>query len=201
MTAPLHRRSDLGRVDRPDPSTPGRQGALARWQAQLDAQVDPARTDNREDQLDAERLRSAFDREQDALERWLKEAGEEEPSTRPRVVVVHRHEWLQRRLAEQLGTRGWQVLDGQDQAAEAVAALVVQQPQVLVTSDRIAGGPGLELVGRTRELSPDTVVVVQVDQDSRCADFVAEGAHVVVSHRATWQELVAVVDELAPSWP
>lgn len=195
MTAPLHLPDSLPRVTAPKDQEAARRAGLDLWHAQLAAVPDPEAQRSRDEQLVAERLRDIAEREQAAVEHWLAAA---DTSGKPTAVVVHRHEWLRRRIAVALPPLGWDVLDAQDRSTEAVAAVVVHQPQLLLTSDRILGASGLELVRRTRVLSPTTTIVVQVDEDRRADECVEAGAHVVLSHRSSWQELVALVDALAP---
>ena len=166
--------------------------ARARWeQARDELSSDVV---SREDELVRDRLLDALDREDEAIKRWCERVRD----GRPTVLLLHRHSWLRARVGPALEARGWQVLDAGDQGTEAIGALVTLQPEVLLTSDRVAGASGTELVARGRELSPSTVVVVQVDQDVRAPSLAEAGADLVLSHRSTWLELVDAVDALAP---
>lgn len=194
MTAPLLATGRLGRVSVPSATEvlTLQERARVRWERDRDGL--PRDVASREDELVRDRLVDALTREDEAIKRWCEQARD----GRPTALLVHRHAWLRDRVRPALEARGWQVLDVGDQGAEAIGALVALQPEVLLTSDRVAGASGTELVARGRELSPSTVVVVQVDQDVRAGSLAEAGADLVLSHRSTWLELVEAVDALAP---
>lgn len=151
---------------------------------------------SREDGMDRARLTERADREQAAIETWAQRLPAEKRGHDRSVLVLHRHEWLSRRLRADLEAAGLVVLPPLADSAEAVAGLVVGQPSVMLMSDRVPGCDGRELMQRAHELSPRTACVVHVDVDDRMAAVIAGGARAVLSHRQPVEEVVARVVHL-----
>lgn len=195
MTGVLYRAGLTSGELRVERDAAGRAG-LAAWNRQRALLPALCSTASREEQFEVSRLHEEYAREEAEILRWLAGEGPCGLLLGSGVVVAHRHEWVRRSLEQHLARHGVPVVAAVEVVADAVAALVVNQPAVLVTSDRLAGAHALELVTRLPELSPGTRCVVQVDQDGRSQDAVAAGAAAVLSHRAPVAELVDVIRAL-----
>ena len=100
-----------------------------------------------------------------------------------RAVLVHRHAWYVDRVAAGLREAGVVVVDRLENGAEAVGAVVVEQPDLLLVEDVLPMLPGEQVVRETRAFSPGTVVVGQVAYADRVAAMLAAGAHTAVTRQ------------------
>ena len=91
----------------------------------------------------------------------------------PRAVVVHRHAWVRDEIAAKLGREGIVVVECLEDGADAVAAVVLHQPEVLVLGDLLPRVPAAELTRRCADLAPMTAVVV-VGQRTPAAEVVLQ---------------------------
>lgn len=112
---------------------------------------------------------------------------------RPRAVVVHRHPWAGERVADALRGRGVQVVAVLDNGADAVGAVVVEQPELLVLSDVLPMVSSLEVVGEARALAPATRTAVLVEQQSRARDVAEAGATLALPHTMPWEQAADAV--------
>lgn len=174
-----------------------RDAALTQWQAQRSAFPGPEPGSSREEQLIYDRLVEIWERERERIDLGLEEAGAAlEDRQRPLAVVAHRHDWTGSRLRTGLAADGWDVVDAYGDAAATVAAVITRQPDLLVLSDRLLGGTGLAVVARALKLVPELTCLVQLDEEGRRDQARAAGAQLLVSHRMSITELVAVCGEL-----
>lgn len=79
----------------------------------------------------------------------------------PTAVLAHRHTWFVDRLARLLGEQGVTVLVCTDNGAEALGAVVAEQPDLLLVGERLAMLSGCALLIRTRVYSPTTLRAAQ----------------------------------------
>lgn len=142
---------------------------------------------SREAQLDARRRLDVLRREQAALveraETSLRKGWAVVGDSRPRAVVAHRNEWFRTKLCGLLEHRGVKVLAALEDGAEASAALVLEQPDLLLVEDLLPGLSGVELLGRAHDLAPRTVVGAQAATAESMALLVERGASAVFSRR------------------
>lgn len=85
----------------------------------------------------------------------------------PTAVVAHRHAWLAQQLALHLGERGVLLVASTDNGAEALGAVVAEQPDLLLAGDRLAMMTGVDLLSAVRAYAPDTLVGVSVGENWR----------------------------------
>ena len=100
-----------------------------------------------------------------------------------RAVLVHRHAWYVDKVAAGLQEAGVVVVDRLENGAEAVGAVVVEQPDLLLVEDVLPMLPGEQVVRETRAFSPGTVVVGQVAHADRAPAMLAAGAHTAVTRQ------------------
>jgi len=165
-----------------------RRRALATWAdehaAGLATQDDPAQQRRSEDA---------------AVQRRLAALPPETGGVRPpTVVVAHRVDWLRHLVEADLLERGVVVSCSTSRRDEALAAVLVDQPDVLVVSDRLVGASGLAVASRARTLAPGTRVVAQVEADGNLRAALEVGADAVLSRSARVQDLVDIIRVLAP---
>ena len=78
----------------------------------------------------------------------------------PRAVVAHRQPWVREALAAGLRGQGLEVVHATDDGADACAALVAEQPDLLVCEDRLPYRVAEEVLGRRARFAPGCAVVV-----------------------------------------
>lgn len=82
------------------------------------------------------------------------------------AVVAHRHAWFVDKLTLCLAERGVRVLLSTDNGAEALGAVVAEQPDIVLAGDRLAMIPGRTLAEQVRRYVPVTVLAVHAsDRD------------------------------------
>lgn len=95
---------------------------------------------------------------------------------RAHAVVVHRHTWAGERLASALERRGVHVVAVLDNGADAVGAVVVEQPELVVLSEVLPMVSSLEVVREVRALAPETMAAVLVEHGSSARELAEAGA-------------------------
>lgn len=154
---------------------------------------------SREARLDEARRRDVAERERAALLDWAAKSQREDyppgQGSVPRAVVAHRNEWLRDKLCACLRDAGVEVAACVADGAEASAAIVLEQPDLVFLEDLLPTLTGLELVGRTRLFAPDALIGVHALGQSGTAPLLDAGARATFSRRippaAIAQELVA----------
>lgn len=94
------------------------------------------------------------------------------------AVIAHRHEWFANNLALLLGEGGVTVLVCTDNGAEALGAIVAEQPDVVLAGDRLAMMPTHTLLADARLYAPSALLTVQAS-DQHQADALRIAADVV----------------------
>lgn len=79
----------------------------------------------------------------------------------PTAVIAHHHAWFVDKLAAHLGEHGVTVVVCTDNGAEALGALVAEQPDLLVLGDPLAMMPAATLMAEARRYAPGTLLAVQ----------------------------------------
>lgn len=103
--------------------------------------------------------------------------GEAEPLAHgPRAVVVHRDAAFRAAIEAELVERGLRVLGGGKDGAVAVALAVVEQPDLLVLDDELAGLPPLEVVAAVRRFAPRSVLALQLTGSATAPELLQAGA-------------------------
>ena len=117
------------------------------------------------------------------------------------AVLAHRHAWTLDRLAAALRERGVEILLCTDSGAEALGAVVAEQPDVLFTGERLLMLSGRELLSEAGLFAPFTLLAVQAADVAAERDLLGAEAQVVVPHRRQAAEvadlLAAVVEQRA----
>ena len=173
--------------------------AIATWNScRLAAEVEArAHAESRDQRVEAARRVDALKREQDALigriHRQLVEGRSWSHTDRPRVVVAHRREWFRTKVERRLRAQGVEILASLDDGAEAVAATVCEQPDLLIVEELLPSVTGTEVLRRVQQYSPVTTVAVLTMSDTTMPELVEAGATVVCSRRIPPDD---VVDEL-----
>jgi CheY-like chemotaxis protein len=150
---------------------------------------------SREARLDEARRRDVVDREREALHAWAEAALRTEyPFGRgatPRAVVAHRNEWLRGKLCEGLIGRGVDIVASTDDGAEASAAVVMEQPDLLFVEDLLPSLSGIELIRRARVFAPDALIGAHALSQSGMPSLLDAGARATFSRRIPPAEIAA----------
>lgn len=94
------------------------------------------------------------------------------------AVIAHRHEWFVDKLALLLDGHGVTVLARTDNGAEALGAIVAEQPDLVLAGDRLAMLPTRALLAETRLYAPTALLAVQAS-DQQQADALRAAADIV----------------------
>jgi hypothetical protein len=171
------------------------QQGLEAWRRETTRRLalDPETEIDREAQMDArrhlaglQRTRSAVMAMQSRRDRGLAATGDE-----PRAVVVHRDEWMRKRISAELAQLGVHVIGEGEDGAIAVAMAVVEQPELLIIEDRLPWVTPLEVVAEVHRFAPHTVVAVQTEDTTDAASLLEAGAAAVVGRMTPPAELCA----------
>ncbi len=182
------------------------QGVTA-WQASARARelAETSRKDNRELRLDSRRRIEALRRANAAMI-----ARSEVTTTRslhlfevaePRVVIVHRQEWMREKLAAGLAQHGLSVVAEVYDGADALGISIAEQPDLVVAEDRLPSMTAVEMVRSLREFAPHTVVAAQVEDGSGVASILEAGASAVFSRRVPPAEVCEQVAQFLRDRP
>lgn len=123
------------------------------------------RSTNRDGRMDATREVDVLRRTHDAIRgccaRHLAGAGEPMRYLHPTAVVAHRQPWFVEKVALLLDQRGVTVLVRTDNGAEALGAVVAEQPDILLVGDRLAMMTSGELLADAHRFAPCTLRAVR----------------------------------------
>jgi CheY-like chemotaxis protein len=100
-----------------------------------------------------------------------------------RAIVVHRNSWFMEKVCAELETRHIQVLARLTNGAEAVGAVVAEQPDLLLVEDSLPMLTGEDVVREVRAFAPDTRIGVHVAYDNHVAAMLQAGADCAYSRR------------------
>jgi hypothetical protein len=110
---------------------------------------------------------------------------------RPRAVLAHRNDWLRKKVGEALDARGVHVIASVDDGAGAVAAVVCEQPELLLVEDLLPQVPGHEVVLHARDFSPGTLVGVHAESSHWMGNLLDAGARAWFSRRIPPADIAA----------
>ncbi|MDT7537085.1 MAG: hypothetical protein QOI82_670 [Actinomycetota bacterium] len=150
---------------------------------------------SRESRLDEARRRDVADREHEAMHEWAKSALTNDfpfgCGAVPRAVIAHRNEWLRTKVCSALVERGVTVVASSDDGAQACAAIVFEQPDLVFVEDLLPTITGIELVRRTRVLAPEALIGVHALGQSGMPPLLDAGARAAFSRRIPPTEIVS----------
>lgn len=116
----------------------------------------------------------------------------------PRAVLAVRHEWFRDMMSAALVKRGIEVVAQPDNGAEALGIVIAEQPDLLLTQDKMAMLSGLELVQLVRQCAPATLSVGQVSYADEIGPMIDAGAVTACTRRMTPNDvadsMVALLD-------
>jgi CheY-like chemotaxis protein len=161
--------------------------ALERWNRTQHLGDAAVRTSQltREARLDLARRTEARRREQQAL---MSRAEEQlrvgrsllAPAT---AVVAHRNAWFRDKVTQGLSLHGVEVTASIDDGADASAAIILDQPDLVLVEDLLPTLTGLQVIARAREYSPGAFVAAQVAASDEVARLLECGAQAVFTRR------------------
>lgn len=142
---------------------------------------------SREQKLDAHRRVDVVRRQHQALLGAVKAAldtsGPPLPNLVPRMLLVHRNDWLRQRVAAALAERGIDVVAHLDNGADGIGVLVAEQPDVLLVEDALPQVTGLQMLVAARRYAPRTMLAVQVPYDDGVGPALHAGAVATFTRR------------------
>lgn len=156
---------------------------------------------SREMQLDRTRRLDVIRRQHQALveatERQLRTTGHLLRSApAPRAVVVHRNDWFKDKISTALRASGVELVGALSNGADAVGAVVAEQPDVLLVEDKLPMLGGLDVLREVRRLAPRTLVTVQVFDNRDIGRFLEAGARTAFTRRIPPADIAAALCDL-----
>ena len=100
-----------------------------------------------------------------------------------RAIVVHRSSWFTDKVRADLTRRCITVVAALANGAEAVGAVVAEQPDLVLVEDTLPMISGEDVVREVRRFSPLTRIGAQVAYDDRIASMLDAGAHTAYPRR------------------
>ena len=119
-------------------------------------------------------------------------------TTTRRAIVVHRNSWFMDKVAADLGLRSIEVVTKLTNGAEAVGAVVAEQPDLLLVEDSLPMMSGEDVVREVRRFAPLTRIGAQVAYDDRIAAMLEAGAHSAYTRRVPPADVAAALAGLLP---
>ncbi|MCW2621853.1 MAG: hypothetical protein JWL64_1455 [Frankiales bacterium] len=171
--------------------------ALERWHAarREQEQLLAAPGQSREQRLVSQRRLAALA----AVHRAVMARSDEQVSRDPdgrgpgraRAVLAHRNLWLRGKVGAALEDLGVTVVASVDDGAEALAAVVCLQPELILVEDRLPTVPGREVVGAAAGYAPHTVIAVQAEGQEGLGRLLDLGVRAWFSRRIPPAEIAA----------
>ncbi|CAA9363803.1 MAG: hypothetical protein AVDCRST_MAG16-3301 [uncultured Frankineae bacterium] len=169
-------RQQLEAIDRWHEARRGTQSAADRAAASREARMDLAR---RLDVIRAEH-RAIVAR----TEAHLRVSAELLHRVSPRrAILVHRNAWFVDKVRADLQRQSIEVVASLTNGAEAVGAVVAEQPDLLLVEDSLPMMSGEDVVREVRAFAPYTRIGAQVAYDNRIAAMLDAGAHSAYTRR------------------
>ena len=100
-----------------------------------------------------------------------------------RAVVVHRNAWFTDKVCHDLNAAGVLVVARLTNGAEAVGAVVAEQPDLLLVEDILPMMSGEDVVREVRGFAPVTRIAAQVAYDDRIGALLDAGADSAFTRR------------------
>ena len=104
-------------------------------------------------------------------------------ATPRRAIVVHRSSWFADKVQAELLARQIVVVASLSNGAEAVGAVVAEQPDLLLVEDSLPMLTGEDVVREVRRFAPLTRIGAQVAHDDRVAAMLEAGADSAYTRR------------------
>jgi CheY-like chemotaxis protein len=117
-------------------------------------------------------------------------------TTPRRAIVVHRNAWFMDKVAADLALRRIHVVAKLANGAEAVGAVVAEQPDLLLVEDSLPMMSGEDVVREVRSFAPLTRIGAQVAHDARIAVLLDAGAHSAYTRRVPPADVATALAEL-----
>ena len=114
-----------------------------------------------------------------------------------RAILVHRNEWFTAKVRDDLIGRSIVVVASLTNGAEAVGAVVAEQPDLLLVEDSLPMLSGEDVVREVRRYAPGTRIAAQVAHDARIAQMLEAGADTVCTRRVPPVDVARGLAELA----
>lgn len=89
----------------------------------------------------------------------------------PTAVVAHRHAWFAEKVTGLLEAQGVTVVECTDNGADALGAIVAEQPDVVLVGERLEMMTGQTLLSETHVFAPCTLRTVQADNQRQAGDW------------------------------
>lgn len=165
---------------------------------------------SREAEVDAAHQCAALDQAQLALVRRLHEvlAADPRPLTADsgsRAILAHRQDWFVRSTSAALAELGVTVVAALDNGADAVGAVVAEQPDLLLVEESLPMMTGRQVVAETVRFAPATMLVVQVGHADRIGALLEAGVRTAVTRQVppadVARQMHALLDLDAPDAP
>lgn len=137
--------------------------------------------------------KEAVKRESDGLRRThliicayaAQELSQESVPMRPpaaTAVIAHRHEWFAHRVALLLEAQGVAIIECTDNGADALGAVVAEQPNLLLAGDRLAMVSGDRLLAEARLFAPVTHLAIQASDPQQADAWRTEADSLFLRH-------------------
>lgn len=169
--------------------------ALDEWHRRVGSPVAVIPGQSREARLDEARRRDVVKLEREALHAWAEGAllagFQLGAGAVPRAVVAHRNEWLRAKVSAGLTEHGVEVIASTDDGAQASAAIVMEQPDLVFIEDLLPTVTGVELMTRARDFAPEALVGAHALGQSGMPALLAAGARAAFSRRIPPAEIAA----------
>lgn len=162
---------------------------------------------SREAEVDAARKCAALDQAQLALVRRLHEVLAADPrplaaDTGRRAILAHRQDWFVRSTSAALAELGVTVVAALDNGADAVGAVVAEQPDLLLVEESLPMMTGRQVVDEAVRFAPATMLVVQVGHADRIGALLDAGVRTAVTRQVppadVARQMHALLDSGAP---
>jgi CheY-like chemotaxis protein len=160
--------------------------AISAWHRtrRLREELDRAVGQTREMRLDATRRRASHLREKEALLARADAASTaHEAAGRPRAVLAHRSAWLRSAMTLRLAHHGVEVIASVEDGADATAAIVFEQPDLVFVEALLPSLNGREVIQRAREFAPRALVGAHALAHEELSPLLDAGARAVFTRR------------------
>lgn len=169
--------------------------ALDLWHRRVAAASTGVSGQSREARLDDARRRDIADREREALLAWAESSTREAyrfgAAARPRAVVAHRNDWLRGKICTALHEQEVEIVASTGDGAEACAAVVFEQPDILFVEDLLPTLTGVDVIRRARLLAPEALIGGHTLGQSGVRALMEAGARAAFSRRIPPAEVAA----------
>ena len=172
----------------------------AQWAAEAREAAGPPAGRSREMRLDLARRTDVLRRQQAAMvqrtdEKMRDSALLHRPAP-PRAVLVHRDPRFVDRVAQALQDSGVDVVLRLDNGADAVGAVVAEQPDLLLVEDKLPMVGGAEVLRQVLPFCPCTIAAGHAWSDSSVVELLEAGARSAYTRRVGPADVGRALGEL-----